>query len=201
MQPYTKLVADIDTESMGVLHVSLTEVGFPVECCFQSEGNQGKNTLMHRPSGNIRGGWPRSNDRKVFRRWRVSARLTKNNKPWNKKITLCFDIWRFEEKKSFCPLVVLIGRLFGPRRRHVGGEGHVVVGAGRGLVREVRREERRPVVLYDHGVVLRHVDGRRELIVSWRRQGLLDLLIFRLIMDIRRCVLELSASTCDAKFS
>ncbi len=42
--------------------------------------------------------------------------------------------------------------------------------AGWRLVREVRREERRPVVLYDHSVILRHVDSRWELIVSWRRQ-------------------------------
>lgn len=57
-------------------------------------------------------------------------------------------------------------RLFGPRRRGVGGEAHVVVGAGRRLVGEVWREERRPVVLDDHRVVLRHVDGRGQLVVS-----------------------------------
>lgn len=57
-------------------------------------------------------------------------------------------------------------RLFGPRRRGVGDEAHVVVGAGRRLVGEVWREERRPVVLDDHRVVLRHVDGRGQLVVS-----------------------------------
>lgn len=84
------------------------------------------------------------------------------------------------------PLVILFGRLFGPRRRHVGGEGHIVVGAGRRLVREVGWEEGRPVVLYDHSVILRHVDGRRELIVSWRRRDhflFLFFLSFHLFID------------------
>lgn len=67
---------------------------------------------------------------------------------------------------EFHPLVVLNGRIFGPQRRHVSGEGHVVVRAGRRLVREVWRQQRGPVVLDDHGVVLRHVDRRRELVVS-----------------------------------
>lgn len=62
--------------------------------------------------------------------------------------------------------VVLSRQLFGPRRDPVSGEAHVVVRAGRGVVGQVGREERRPVVLYDHRVVLRHVDGRRELVVS-----------------------------------
>lgn len=75
---------------------------------------------------------------------------------------------RYESVGTFRlhPLVLGAGQLFGPRRRGVGGEGHVVVGAGRGLVGEVRREQRRPVVLDDHRVVLRHVDGGRELVVS-----------------------------------
>lgn len=79
-----------------------------------------------------------------------------------------FSNTEIEQKASaeFHPLVVLNGRLFGPRRRHVGGKGHVVVGAGRRLVGEVWRQEGGPVVLDDHGVVLRHVDRRRELVVS-----------------------------------
>lgn len=81
-----------------------------------------------------------------------------------------FSNTEIERKASgeFHPLVVLNGRLFGPQRRHVGGEGHVIVGAGWRLVREVRRQKGGPVVLDDHGVVLRHVDRRRELVVSWR---------------------------------
>lgn len=72
------------------------------------------------------------------------------------------------------------GQLFGPRRYPVSGEAHVVVRAGRRLVGEVRRQQRRPVVLDDHGVVLGHVDGRRQLVVSWRRHKQFFLLTRRI---------------------
>lgn len=71
-----------------------------------------------------------------------------------------------KQTKKKHPLFVLDWRLFGPWGSHVGGEGHVVVGAGGRLVGQVRRKEGRPVVLDDHRVVLRHVDRRGELVVS-----------------------------------
>lgn len=68
------------------------------------------------------------------------------------------------------PPVILTGRLFGPRRRPRGGYGDVVVGAGRRLVGEVGRQQRRTVVLDHDRVVLGHVDGRRQLVVSCKRR-------------------------------
>lgn len=71
-----------------------------------------------------------------------------------------------KQRNKNTPLFNLAGRLFGPRRSHVGSEGHVVVGAGRRLVGQVGGQQGRPVVLDDHRVVLRHVDRRGELVVS-----------------------------------
>lgn len=64
------------------------------------------------------------------------------------------------------PLFILAGRLFCPRRSHVVDKGHVVVGAGGRLVRQVGGQEGRPIVLDDHCIVLRHVDRRGKLVVS-----------------------------------
>lgn len=79
-------------------------------------------------------------------------------KPW---------VWGWNKRKQKHPLFILAGWLLGPRRSHVGNEGHVVVGAGGRLVGQVRRQKWWPVVLDDHGVVLRHVDRRGELVVCW----------------------------------
>ena len=65
------------------------------------------------------------------------------------------------------PPLVLIGWLLGPGRGRLGGEAHVVVGAGGGLVGEVGGEQGGPVVLDDDRVVLGHVDGWGQLVVTW----------------------------------
>lgn len=49
----------------------------------------------------------------------------------------------------------------------VANEAQVVMGAGGRAVGEVGGKQRRPVVGDDHDVVLRHVDGRGELKVTW----------------------------------
>lgn len=71
---------------------------------------------------------------------------------------------------SFRLPVILIGQLFSPRWSHISGEADIIVRARGRLVRKVGWKKRRPVIFYDHGVVLRHVDGRWELIVSCRGQ-------------------------------
>lgn len=62
--------------------------------------------------------------------------------------------------------VGLIWRLLSPGRCGVRGEAHVIVGAGGGLVGEVWGQQGGAVVFNDHRVVLRHVDGGRQLVVT-----------------------------------
>lgn len=65
---------------------------------------------------------------------------------------------------------ILIRDLVDPGGRLVAHEAQVVVGAGGRAVGEVGWEERRTVVGNDHDVVLRHVDGRRELEGTWKER-------------------------------
>lgn len=60
-------------------------------------------------------------------------------------------------------------------RDHVDpGRRQVVVGAGGRAAGQVDGEERRPVVGDHHDVVLRHVDGRGELEVTWEERKRAD---------------------------
>lgn len=54
---------------------------------------------------------------------------------------------------------------------------HVVVGTGGRLVRKVDGKQGRPVVFDHHNIVLRHVDGRREVVVTWRGEENLHLCV------------------------
>ena len=53
-----------------------------------------------------------------------------------------------------------------PGHRGVSHEAHVIVGTGGGLVGEVGRKQRRPIIFDHHYVILRHVHSRRELVVT-----------------------------------
>lgn len=78
-----------------------------------------------------------------------------------------FHVWTVRTDGFVLP-VILRGRLLRPGGRGLCDEGHVIVGAGGRLVREVGGEDGRSVVFDDDGVILRHVDRRRELIVTCR---------------------------------